>query len=387
MTILGQPPVGAELLRALGITRLADLTGLDVIGIPVWSAMRPNARSLSISQGKGLTHDTARLTAVMEAAEAAVAEAPETIVARYGSYSDLVRTGDESIFLPEVAACRYDRFDRDRERAWVEGRSWRTGRTVYAPYELVGLDMRCDAPWDRDAFRISSIGLAAAFDYELARLNALLEVIENDAVETFGLGQGSYAPSVADRQEEDEFGLALRMLERAGVEPTFFDLTGRHGLPVAACIIPRPASGYGGPGVAHSAGFACRPQPRKAALAALLEAVQSRLTHIAGSRDDIAEADYGPTVRPFARTPAKALAEFTSRPPVVPDNAMTFDAIATRLTRCGVPDLYVFELPRIGTICVAKVIVPGMRLAAADGETRATPEMSNTMLSRWLELP
>lgn len=381
MTVLGQP-VHAGLLQALGVTRVADLTGLDVIGIPVWSTMRPNARSLSVSQGKGLTHEVARLTAVMEAAEAAVAEAPEALVSRYASYSDLMRTGDESIFLPEVAACRYERFDPDRERAWVEGRSWRTGRAVHAPYELVGLDMRSDAPWDRSAFRISSIGLAAAFDYEPARLNALLEVVENDAVETFGLGHESYVPSAADRQHEDELGQALRMLERVAVEPVFFDLTHRCGLPVAACILPRPASGEGGPGVAYSAGFACRPQPRKAILAALLEAVQSRLTHIAGSRDDIAEDDYRPAVRPFARTPAKQLSDFTARP--MSDDATTFEAIATRLARCGVPDIYVFDLPRIQDICVAKIIVPGMRLGAADEETRTTPDTSNAVLDRWL---
>lgn len=388
MTVQGPLDVSAELLRSLGVTRVGDLTGLDVIGIPVWFATRPNARSLSVSQGKGLTVATARLTAIMEAAEAAVAEAPETIVSRYGSYNELVRSGEQCVFLPDIAACRHDRFDLDRERAWVEGRSWRTGGTVHAPYELVGLDMRSDAPWDREAFRISSVGLAAAFDYGTARLNALLEVVENDAIEPFealGPVQGTYEPSVADRRQGDEFGRALRLLELAGVEPLFFDLTPRHGLPVAACVIPRPASDGSGPGVAHSAGFACRPRPRQAALAALLEAVQSRLTHIAGSRDDIAEIDYRPAARPFSRKPAKDLSEFIAGLPVEPDDAETFDAIAARLARCGVSDLYVFDLPRIGNICVAKVIVPGMRLSAPDAETRATPEMTSAVLSRWLE--
>jgi len=382
--------ISAELLQSLGITRVGDLTCLDVIGIPVWFATRPNSRSLSVSQGKGLTHDAARLTAIMEAAETAVAEAPEAIVSRYGSYKDLVRGGEESIFLPDIAACRYDRFDLDRERAWVEGRSWRTGRIVHAPYELVGLDMRSDAPWDRDTFRISSVGIAAAFDFETARLNALLELVENDSIEpfeTFGLAQGAYAPSAADRLEEDELGRALRMLERAGVEPLFFDLSARRGLPVAACIIPRPASGEEGPGACHSAGFACRLQPRQAALAALLEAVQSRLTHIAGSRDDIAESDYRPTARSLVRMPVRSLSEFCARPPAMSGlgHGGAFDAIVARLFRSGVPDLYVFELPRIENICVARVVAPHMRFAAPDGESFATPEMSNALLSRWLE--
>src|SRR5690242_3809749 len=38
------------LLRPAGITRLADVTGLDWIGIPVYQAIRPNSRTLSASQ-------------------------------------------------------------------------------------------------------------------------------------------------------------------------------------------------------------------------------------------------------------------------------------------------------------------------------------------------
>ena len=39
----------APLMPRLGITRLADITGLDVIGLPVIQAVRPNARSVSVS--------------------------------------------------------------------------------------------------------------------------------------------------------------------------------------------------------------------------------------------------------------------------------------------------------------------------------------------------
>ena len=52
---------GETLERALrhagrfGLTRVAVLTGLDVTGIPVAAAIRPNARSLSVFQGKGAT--------------------------------------------------------------------------------------------------------------------------------------------------------------------------------------------------------------------------------------------------------------------------------------------------------------------------------------------
>src|SRR6478736_5643799 len=52
-----------------GVTRLADITGLDTIGIPVFQAIRPLARSLSVSQGKGVTRVAARVSALMESIE------------------------------------------------------------------------------------------------------------------------------------------------------------------------------------------------------------------------------------------------------------------------------------------------------------------------------
>ncbi len=57
------------LLPSMGITRIANVTGLDRTGIPVVTACRPNARSVSVSQGKGLSLDAARASAVMEAVE------------------------------------------------------------------------------------------------------------------------------------------------------------------------------------------------------------------------------------------------------------------------------------------------------------------------------
>src|SRR5262245_52563932 len=43
------------LIRAMGITRIACVTGLDVLGIPVVTVTRPNARSMSVFYGKGCT--------------------------------------------------------------------------------------------------------------------------------------------------------------------------------------------------------------------------------------------------------------------------------------------------------------------------------------------
>ena len=60
------------LLPRFGITRVANITGLDRIGIPVWISVRPHGRSLSVAQGKGLTPELAQASAVMESIELAI---------------------------------------------------------------------------------------------------------------------------------------------------------------------------------------------------------------------------------------------------------------------------------------------------------------------------
>src|SRR4051812_32950415 len=62
------------LMAQMGITRLGNVTGLDRIGIPVAVAVRPNSRSVSVSQGKGLDWEQAMASALMEACEGFHAE-------------------------------------------------------------------------------------------------------------------------------------------------------------------------------------------------------------------------------------------------------------------------------------------------------------------------
>src|SRR5262249_36629865 len=52
-----------------GIARVATRPGSDPIGLPVYTAIRPNARSLATSQGKGCDADSARASALMECIE------------------------------------------------------------------------------------------------------------------------------------------------------------------------------------------------------------------------------------------------------------------------------------------------------------------------------
>src|SRR5580765_9053280 len=76
------------LLPALGITRVANVTGLDLAGVPVVMVCRPNSRSVAVSQGKGIDLASARASGLMEAAELYHAETI-TLPLRLCTYEEL----------------------------------------------------------------------------------------------------------------------------------------------------------------------------------------------------------------------------------------------------------------------------------------------------------
>src|SRR5512137_576024 len=74
-------------LPAAGITRVADITNLDRVGIPVFSSIRPMADkgAISVYNGKGASPVEARVSAMMEGVERYSSEVRnrELITARY----------------------------------------------------------------------------------------------------------------------------------------------------------------------------------------------------------------------------------------------------------------------------------------------------------------
>ncbi|HET9594084.1 MAG TPA: fatty acid-binding protein, partial [Anaeromyxobacteraceae bacterium] len=69
---LPRPWVG--LMRAIGVTRVARVTGLDRSGVEVACAVRPGGHVLQVTNGKGLRFAEAARGALCEAAELWCAE-------------------------------------------------------------------------------------------------------------------------------------------------------------------------------------------------------------------------------------------------------------------------------------------------------------------------
>ena len=360
-------PFSPQFLRSFGITRLGEITGLDTIGIPVWFATRPNSRSLSVSQGKGVTDDQAKISAVMEAVECAVAEQPRQHVKEFATIEDMARQQRNVIPLYDLARVNSQQLDPTRQRAWVPGTSLVSGQERFAPYELIGMDMRSDMPWDRNAFRMTSQGLAAHFSVDKAIEHALLELVEHDAsclVDTFGLFVSNIREVTDISGANSDLDAILEKVSTAGLDLHVYALPGRVKLPVIAAVISRQVNGPTGIISRSPAGIACRTNVTEAVLAALLEAVQSRLTDIAGARDDLAMERFQQSREGTNKTqpPTVTLTELEAefRPTRQP-SSMGWQNILKLMQAAGIGDAYMFPLKSpVDDVHVVRTIVTGL---------------------------
>jgi ribosomal protein S12 methylthiotransferase accessory factor len=370
-------PFSPQFLRSFGITRLGEITGLDTIGIPVWFATRPNSRSLSVSQGKGVTNDQAKISAIMEAVECAVAEQPRQHVTEFATIEDMARQQRSVIPFFDLARVNPHQLDPTRQRAWVPGTSLISGEQRFAPYELVGMDMRSDMPWDRHAFRMTSQGLAAHFSIDKAIEHALLELVEHDAssvVDTFGLFVNNIREVTDYEGANADLDAILEKVSKAGLDLHIYALPGRVKLPVIAAVISRQVNGPSGVISRAPAGIACRTNVAEAILAALLEAVQSRLTDIAGARDDLAMDRFQQSKDGVARNqpPIIPLAKLEAEFRPARQSSMGWQDVLKLMRAAGIEDAYMFPLKSpVPDVHVVRTIVTGL-----DAHSGSFSEMS-----------
>jgi ribosomal protein S12 methylthiotransferase accessory factor len=381
-----QAALDPEFLRRFGITRVGDITDLDCLGVPVWFAVRPNSRGLSVSQGKGLMADQARISAIMEAIEGAVAEDTQRHVSTFGSVEQMLALGQSLIPFASVGRTDAGVLDPTRERAWVRGVSIRTNGDCLAPFELIGMDFRVDMPWDRSTFQMSSEGLAAGVDHDRVVLHALLELVENDAcclIDTFETRTVVPRPvSLRHGVNPSLDALVEHLLDR-GIVVEFQDLTTDLGVPVVMASLDRPVMTGDGPIMRSSAGVACRLATYDAALAALLEAVQSRLTDISGARDDLSPHRFLRDNAAFERRRTEPESELKAFSLDLPADGCqpTWMLLADHLFGAGVADLYVFSLETgVKGLHVVRVLASGLN-AVRGGVQQMTPQMLERLVA------
>jgi ribosomal protein S12 methylthiotransferase accessory factor len=353
------------LAGALGVTRVARITGLDRTGIEVASAIRPGGHVLQVTNGKGETFEEAARGALMEAAELWAAERAAP-VAR-GSAADIRADGVDLVAPSELLPGHTGGTDTLR-LAWASAEG-----LLGPPFLVPAHAVSCPAPGTPllgpAVVPWTSNGMGAHPDPEAAILHGLLEAIERDRLAR-ALPEGFTEPEIAARMIDPRTLAAaaprtaalVERLRGRGFRVYLFDCTTSPSardlaLPVAAAVL---VDRDGGP-VPVAAGYACRLSRDEALRAALLEAAQSRATEIHGAREDVLAGDRDAAApladlceRARPTRPVRALPDVRADGP-----AASLRAVLVRLGRAGLERAGFVAFPPVEEVHVMKVVVPG----------------------------
>lgn len=355
------------LLPLAGVTRLADITGLDRIGIPVTLAIRPNSRTVVGSTGKGSTLLAAKVSGAMEAIEMHHAEyaAPPTFSATVAGLEQQVATVVDVARLPLV---KNQSIRRDQHLEWCEGLEWRSDSVRAVPFSCVHLRPPTEpGRLSGSPFQRSSNGLASGNIPDEAVLAGLYEVIERDAYSLARSVPGFWNHTATmvnlPALQFPEVDALLDRCRDAGTGVIVQDITSDIGVPAFAARIfdiREPEHGFG-------VGYGCHLQTEVAIVRSITEAAQGRaVVQVAGSRDDITQYERW-TMRLFGNE-VQALVAMSEQARHIPTMGTAqasftadFDTVADLLARRSMPEVVVVDLttPDFG-VPVVRVIVPGL---------------------------
>ena len=308
----------------MGITRLGNITGLDRIGIPVAIAVRPNSRSVSVSQGKGLDLTQAMASALMEAIEGFHAE--EIGGCRRASYRELA--ADCAVVDPP-SLCTTDRpFDVDRRRSRGCRVSICCGRSRAGCRPRSSIPTT-PAPLD-GYFLAGSNGLASGNHLIEAISAAICELVERDAVAVWSaLGirrEGASAPSISPRSTTRIAARCWPNTTTAGIAVRLWNVTTDIGIAAFLCDI-RDSSAGEPDRLRHFHGAGCHPdRGDRAVPGSDRGGADAPDLHRRHARRSVARGIRGAARTPILSTRCSTRCAARDRPRFASDDAPTFAA-------------------------------------------------------------
>jgi ribosomal protein S12 methylthiotransferase accessory factor len=255
---------------------------------------------------------------------------------------------------------------------WATGVDLLSNEPVDVPYSLVHINAVPPFPPGDACFFVTSNGLASGVTESEAIVHAICEVIERD-----GVSRWRQAPAARRAERwidlDSVTGAAPRALlaqcADAGFEALACDVGSPVGLAVVVCVLfdtQAPSDTLRGAAM----GFGCHLRRDTALIRALTEAAQSRLTLIAGSRDDLDRQDYEARrrhrdgIESYRRIlDASHPVDFRTLPDLpAASHVDQIEILLGRLRSAGVHEVAKVVLgPTPEGIAVVRVIVPGLR--------------------------
>lgn len=267
-----------NLFERYAITRVGDITDLDIIGIPVYNAIRPCAQVLSVNSGKGISKELARAGAIAEAIEYATFENPVGCfhIEHFDCDPSLLPLAKDSKWTPlSPIPLEY-------------ATHYSSGEERLFPSDLLWMVHRRQKRMD---FQMTSNGQAVGYCFEDAFLCGLYEAVERDALalRLYAWDQIGILPSrVHVQKNQSKIGDLVDVIAQAGLRLFLFHCTVDVPIPVYWASLVDPSLN----GFFTTAGWGCDINPTRAARKAILEAIQSRCVYVAGARDDLLSQDY-----------------------------------------------------------------------------------------------
>jgi ribosomal protein S12 methylthiotransferase accessory factor YcaO len=384
--------------KRIGVTRLADITDMDVLRIPNYSAVVPGTEDyIWVYSGKGPTREHAMASALMESIErysSLPSGGPRKFIR--SSYNDLAKK--HKVLHPDriVEPVRFEYRD-DTLMDWLPGHDLASGEEVMVPASIALFRYMPTPPAVNPFAYFHTNGLASGNVMEEAVCHALCEVIERDAMSLAELrasaipfhvlrtvqhslnSAGMRVPPIpADKFVDDpgvfpdvdisgvDFEPVRNLVDkfnRAGISLTIKDITSDIGIPTFnASSVEWVTHDYG----YLAEGHGTHPDERIALLRAITEVSQTRAANIQGARDDLRKIKYGEQNTDDRR--AWQFMQSTRR--IKFSDVQTFfnedilddiKLILSRLKGVGLPQAIIVDLtnPEIG-IPVVRALVPGL---------------------------
>ena len=402
------------LCKMIGVTRICDITYLDKLYIPNYSAVLPGTEDLFwVYSGKGPTKSHAQTSALMESIERYCSLSSKTTKNTIsGTYAELTKSYNKVLHPDEVVEPAHANYSINESTLdFLPGFDLLNSEEVLVPAELVFSRYSPKFP-STNAFLYSHTnGLASGNVIEEAICQALCEVIERDAVSIADLCASSIPYSILERITNSikkiennnsratqingvdfvddpnvfsdvnideitrEFKPLKFLVDRfasAGINLLVKNITQKDiGIPTfVASSIEWVTSDYG----YFAIGYGTHVDSRIALIRAITEVSQTRALNIQGARDDLKKIQYTqddeiykrkwqfmPTTTLTRKKDEKVVMFSEIRTYVNDDILDDVKFILSRLKKAGLRRAIIVELTHSNVgIPVVRAIVPGL---------------------------
>ena len=380
------------------MTRLADITEMDSLRIPNYSAVLPGTEDyIWVYSGKGPTKTHAMASALMESIER-FSSLPSSGSRKFvqASFAELPKRV-KVLHPDEIVEPLNFEYRDNMIMDFIHGFELSEGEEILVPAQLALFRYTPTPPSINPFSYYHTNGLASGNEIEEAICHALCEVIERDAISLAAMrasaipyhilhtitstlhSAGIRIPTNRPEMFVDDptifpdidvsgidFEPAKKLIERfksAGIPLMVKDVTSDIGIPAFnASSIEWISHDYG----YLAEGHGCHPDKRIALLRAITEVSQTRAANIQGARDDLRKTKYGENntddKRAWQFMHSSRTVKFSDIPTYFHRDILEdIRFILSRLAAAGLKNAIVVDLTNhdIG-VPVVRVIVPGL---------------------------